>query len=346
MSLSHNDRLELAARWLVRSQDKNFKAKDHKMLTVWLKEDHANSEAFKEMSETWEQVGVLEHVFEPGTKHEHREVKIQSGLKALISRVFKANRKTMLACTAMAMLMLFCLPVLKIYLSEPVETFYAYTTATGTQKTITLSDGSILKMNVSSSLSVCMSKKYRQVEMQRGEVFFEVKPDPGRPFEVQTSNSLVRVLGTGFNIKDRGGRVAVDVDHGKVQVRNAPRGSGDMRVKAMILVAGQGVDINASGRLVKLRSSDIKQVLAWQKQQVVFRNTPVGEVLRELEFYHNIKINLAFQELGKKGVTGTFDMRNLEQTLRIIVTAASLQMEKDTNGTITLSGEPVVKSRQ
>lgn len=352
MSLSQNDCLELAALWLVRSRDKDFTVEDQKMLDAWLGESHANRKAFDEMSEIWEQTGVLEHIFEPGTKDEHHEVEIQSGLKTLISRFLKvakkAGRKTMITCTAMATLIFFCLPVLKMYFSAPVETFktfYAYTSATGEQKTVTLSDGSILNMNVSTSLSVCMSKHYRQVKMMGGEVFFEVKPDPDRPFEVQTSSGLVRVLGTGFNIKDRGGRVNVDVDHGKVQVRNVLTASRDMRVRAIILVAGEGVDINASGHLAKLRSSDIKQVLAWQKQQVVFRNTPVDEVLRELGFYHNIKINLAVKELGKRGVTGTFDMRNLEQTLGIIVTATSLKIKKESNGAITLSGEPLVKNR-
>ena len=60
---------------------------------------------------------------------------------------------------------------------------------------------------------------------------------------------------------------------------------------------------------------------------------------------NTIKINLAVQELGKGGVTGRFDMRNLEQALGIIVTATSLRVEKESDGSITLSGEPVVKSR-
>nr|WP_319396737.1 FecR domain-containing protein [uncultured Desulfobacter sp.] len=88
-----------------------------------------------------------------------------------------------------------------------------------------------------------------------------------------------------------------------------------------------------------------KQVLAWQHHPVVFKNTPLSSVLQELVLYHKVNIKLALEDFGKKRVTGTFDMQNLKQTLRIIVTAASLKMEKDTNGTITLSGEPVVKSR-
>ena len=75
----------------------------------------------------------------------------------------------------------------------------------------------------------------------------------------------------------------------------------------------------------------------------MFKNTPLISVLQELALYHNVNIKLALKDLGQKRVTGTFDMHNLEQTLKVILTAASIQMKTDTSGTITLSGEAVVK---
>ncbi|WP_394699306.1 FecR family protein [uncultured Desulfobacter sp.] len=155
----------------------------------------------------------------------------------------------------------------------------------------------------------------------------------------------MRVLGTAFNVRDRKGRVAVDMDHGKVHIEGAPKGSGDMRLRTVTLLSGHGVDIDSTGRLAPVRTSNIQPVLVWQQHQVVFKNTPLSSVLRELALYHKVNIKPALKDLGQKRVTGTFDMHNLEQTLRIIVTAVYLKMEKDTNGTITLSGEAVVKSR-
>ena len=352
MSLSRDDRLKRAARWLVQAQDKAFTSEDQKMLEIWLEKDPANRKAFEEMNDVWAHVGVLEPVFAPEKKYAPREMLThqceaegRTSLKALFNLFFRSNKIIAAACISLAILLLFCLPVFKMYFVEPVKTFYPYSTATGEQKTVTLSDGSILKMNVSSSISVCMSQRYRRVEMNNGEVFFTVKPDSGRPFEVHTSKGLVRVIGTAFNVRDRKGRVAVDVDHGKVKVWNAPKGSGEMRVRALTLLSGQGANINSNGRLAPVRTSNIQQVLAWQQQQAVFKNTPISSVLQELALYHNVNIKLARKDLGQKKVTGTFDMHNLEQTLRIIVTAAYLQIKKDNKGTITLSGEPVAKSR-
>ena len=352
MSLSWDDRLKHAARWLVQAQDKAFTPEDRKMLEIWLEEDTANRNAFEQMSDVWEHLGVVEPIFSPEKKYAspvvltHQcEAEKKTSLKALIHLFFKPNKKTALVFISLVILPFFCLPVLKKYLVEPVETFYSYSTVTGEQKNVTLSDGSVLKMNVSSSISVCMGKGYRRVQMNNGEIFFIVKPDSDRPFEVHTSKGLVRVLGTAFNVKDRKGVVAVDVDHGRVQVQNEPKGPGDMRMRTITLLSGQGADIDPTGRVAAVRTSNIQQVLAWQQHQVVFKNTPLSSVLQELALYNNVNIKLALKDLGQKRVTGTFDMHNLVQTLRIIATAASLQIKKDTSGTITLSGEPVVKSK-
>ena len=343
MNISKNDRLEQAARWLARSQDRDFTPEDKKLMSAWLEENTANREAFEEMGGVWEHIGVLGHVFAPEKEYKrpkilvrHRKAERFTGLKALLSRFSEPKNRVAIAVAAMAVLILLCLPVLRTYLYKQSETVHAYKTMIGEQKTLTLGDGSILKMNVKSALSIRMSNKRRQVEMRQGEVFFVVAADTNRPFEVRTPNGMVRVLGTAFNVKSRSGRVAVDVERGHVLVKDAPKGPGDMRAGGVTLVAGQGVDIDPSGRLSRLRPSDMKQVLAWQNRQAFFKNTPLGEVLRELELYHDVRVKLAFPELEAKGITGTFDMCDLNQTLEVIMAAASLKAEKEADGTITL----------
>ena len=344
LSLSRDDRLEQAARWLVRSQGKEFTPEDKKRMAAWLEEDPGNREAFEEMRRTWEHMGVLTPVFAPISIHPYKAKRF-AGVKAILSRFVERKNRVAVAVAALAVLVLLCLPVFRTYFSEQAATVHAYKTATGEQKTVTLSDGSVLRMNVKTALSVSMSKRQRQVEMSEGEVFFVVASAPARPFEVHTPSGLVRVLGTAFNVKSRTRRVAVDVQNGRVLVRDAPCGTGDMRVRGVTLVAGQGVDIDSSGHLSTLRPSDMKQVLAWQNRQVVFKNTPLGEVLRELELYHDVRINLAFPELEAKGITGTFDMRDLDQTLQVIMAAASLKAEREADGMITLYRESVVSDQ-
>ena len=335
MNIAKDERLEQAARWLVRSQDKDFTPEDKKRMAAWLDEVQANREAFEEMRKAWEHIGVLTPVLTPISIHPYKAKKY-AGMKAILSRFKESRNRAAIAVAAMAVMVLLCLPVFKTYFFEQAVAVHVYKTATGEQETLTLSDGSVLKMNVRSSLSVRMRNLRRQVELNEGEVFFAVAVDPDRPFEVRTPNGLIRVLGTAFNVKSRSGRVAVDVERGQVLVKDAPKGTGDMRAGRVTLVAGQGVDIDTSGHLSRLRPSDMKQVLAWQNRQAVFKNTPLGQVLLELELYHDVRVKLACPELETKGITGTFDMRDLDQTLEVIMAAASLKAERQADGTITL----------
>ena len=77
-----------------------------------------------------------------------------------------------------------------------------YTTAIGETQTITLADGSTVNLNANSSLS---HKRFlwnnnKQVALT-GEAYFTITKGTG--FKVATSNGIVEVLGTQFNIKDR-----------------------------------------------------------------------------------------------------------------------------------------------
>ncbi len=343
MNTSHEDRLECAARWFARSQDTDFTPQQQAEMTAWLEENPANAQAFSEIQKTWDAVECLKPLYAADTRQDN----ISHAFDADLCNADKSSRKRRMFpwfsgglepifSLAFALALFCCIPFLReTFFEQPQEPVACYT-GNGEQKDLILEDGSILKMNVKTALSVQMSRKLRKITLHHGEVFFQVTPDADRPFEIKTSGGLVRVLGTSFNIKEREGQVSVDVQQGKVRVTDSPRGSGDMRIKSVTLTANQGVDILPDGRLVPVRTSHIQQVLAWQQDKVVFHNTPVSKVLKELELYHEIKIELQDQDLGKKGISGAFDMRNLDQTLNLVCLAASLRVNRDNDQTLIL----------
>ena len=73
-------------------------------------------------------------------------------------------------------------------------------TTYGEQKEITLSDGSTVWLNASSTLSY-NEKSPRTLNLD-GEAFFEVAKDTHNPFTVTTPDNIkVKALGTSFNVK-------------------------------------------------------------------------------------------------------------------------------------------------
>ena len=95
---------------------------------------------------------------------------------------------------------------------------YQYATAIGERLDFRLEDGSLLQLNTDSAVSVRMDTSHRLLRLQRGEVYFDIAPNANRPFTVQTTGGLVRVLGTRFNIRQTDLGSIVSVIEGRVAV--------------------------------------------------------------------------------------------------------------------------------
>lgn len=78
----------------------------------------------------------------------------------------------------------------------------AWHAGVGELKTITLPDGSLVKLNANSSLKLSddFNKKDRHVQLT-GEGYFTVSHNAAKPFIIHTKKMDVKVLGTSFNVK-------------------------------------------------------------------------------------------------------------------------------------------------
>src|SRR5690606_6030511 len=91
--------------------------------------------------------------------------------------------------------------------SQPEE----YITYVGEQRLVQLEDGSQVRLNTNTRIQVSYSRQTRRIDLLQGEAYFDVSKDPQRPFEVIANHSIVRALGTEFNVSLLNSAVAVDV---------------------------------------------------------------------------------------------------------------------------------------
>lgn len=101
--------------------------------------------------------------------------------------------------------------------------FTTFTAGPGTQKHITLPDGTEIWLNNGSSLQVrniANNDTTREVWLTEGEAYFEVAKDLSKPFIVHVDSLQTRVLGTAFNIRAYRElpKLQVAVAEGRVQV--------------------------------------------------------------------------------------------------------------------------------
>lgn len=206
------------------------------------------------------------------------------------------------------------------YLSLGTE--QTYTTALGEHRRIELADGSIVDLNTSSEMHARISFWSRHIELARGEAMFDVAHETRRAFEIRAAGTVLRDIGTRFDVRLDRDAVTVEVLEGKVEVR-PPSGKSP----ATLLTAGERAVSDANG-IAGLAHVDLESASAWVSGRWIFRNTPLDEVVRELNRYHPQQTELADPSLGGLRIDGVFNTADRAGLLRALETLLPLRVEE------------------
>tara|TARA_R110000868_G_scaffold165328_6_gene398682 strand:+ start:260852 stop:261919 length:1068 start_codon:yes stop_codon:yes gene_type:complete len=179
-----------------------------------------------------------------------------------------------------------------------------YMTGTAQTRTITLEDGSSVTLAPESAITVTYNADVRNVRLLDGEAFFEVSPNPERPFRVAAKGVNTTVLGTAFDVLRNDDGVDVSVEHGKVRVDYINDG---LPLVAETLGAGQSLRIDWSGSYERGKRP-ANHVAAWRQNQIVARYEPFGAVVDQLRRHYAGKIIVLGDELATKPVTGVYNL--------------------------------------
>nr|WP_314435163.1 FecR domain-containing protein [uncultured Brevundimonas sp.] len=147
-------------------------------------------------------------------------------------------------------------------------------------RTITLEDGSTIKLNRHSSLKVRFKDGRRQVSLKDGEAAFDVAHDATRPFTIDADGREVRVVGTAFNIVSHNDEFTIGVERGVVSVQ-ARSAKTPLR-----LIAGQTLHQSAAQK-AELGAKDVDAMSSWSNGVLVYRDASITDVSRDLSRYFN-----------------------------------------------------------
>ena len=207
-----------------------------------------------------------------------------------------------------------------------------------------LPDGSRVWLNAHSrlhyqGLSTLAGAGTRAVQLT-GEAYFEVVPDPARPFLVSTATARVRVTGTAFNVRAYAAEdsVEVSVTHGRVWLLRLAT-PDSVLLTADTRAALRAAD--APGRVAAtLRRTPIADhnFRAWQTDTLRFRDTPVAQVAHTLRATFGTAVTLLSAGLGKCRFTGTFARPQPHQVLAVLAAATASRLGPDGSGGYVLAG--------
>jgi ferric-dicitrate binding protein FerR (iron transport regulator) len=166
---------------------------------------------------------------------------------------------------AASILLLCCSAALVYFLQKPTapvrETYTTLNTSNGEIRKLTLPDSSVIWLNAQSSIRVPSNfdKAIRQVYLDEGEAFFEVKHDTRKPFRVITAPLQVQVLGTSFNIN-----AYRSLPHVKVTVVTGKVGVSKGTKLLSFLTPGQELSYLTDKGTFEQKKVDASQSQSWK----------------------------------------------------------------------------------
>ena len=202
-------------------------------------------------------------------------------------------------------------------------------TPRGQRAELTLPDGSHVVLGPDSRLrySARDFHTHRDLHLE-GDAFFEVRHDDQRPMRVFTARGVTEDLGTAFSVSDHGeGTMRVVVAEGSVMLR-ASGDSGRTTADSLLLGARDLGQLGTDGRLSARRNIDVDSYLAWRDGRLVFRGTPLREVLFRLSTWYDIDVELGDSTLGSRPFTASFQHETTEQVMRVLSVALGVRYER------------------
>ncbi|MFD1217377.1 FecR family protein [Microbulbifer celer] len=224
------------------------------------------------------------------------------------------------ACLLIAALWLPQLPAWRQESQAPVVAFQESMTARGETGELHTADGSHLRLNGDTQLAYSMAGSERRVELRQGEVFFEVAPDPDRPFVITVGASRIEVVGTVFNVNRLGHQVQVNVYEGRVRV--AAAGQRELTAGDAILVDGR--------RLEPVTHFDQSAGKAdWMQNWLDVTEQPLKDVLLQLQRHSRRDIVLADILSAQEKVSGRFRLDQPRRSLELLADLQGLELREE-----------------
>ena len=200
-------------------------------------------------------------------------------------------------------------------------------TAYGETRQVELSDGTSVWLNSGSSIIYPekFSGRDRTVFFS-GEAYFDVAGNRRKPFEIRTGESLVRVLGTEFNLKsyDEDNEIEVSLLDGKV-VFVPEIGKSD----CVSMFPGDALAFDKSDNVVSKSRFDVNGYSSWKDGKLYFKNCPLSDIVQQLERKFDVEIVIMTDSLRHIPYHMAFvNDENIDDILTVLDKDSRIRVEK------------------
>lgn len=246
------------------------------------------------------------------------------------------NRRPAAAFVIFAMAML----ALAFLLPDNVFTGTMLSTGIGEQRSVKLTDGSVIRLNTNTRIRVAYDNQIRLIHLITGEATFDVAPDAQRPFEVAAGAGRVRALGTVFNVMAKGTAVTITVLEGRVAVQQNDLASYVVERQPPALAAGQKLSYSPAGLISEIEPGDIRRIRNWQLGKLDLDNASLISAIEEMNRYSEIKLVIGDDRLNRYRISGVFNLGDVNSVVAGLTATYPISAVRTGNRIVLLAMEP------
>jgi ferric-dicitrate binding protein FerR (iron transport regulator) len=252
-------------------------------------------------------------------------LRTQKKIKAMHRRQLAVTCVHRLAAVSLIPLLAATATLAYLYLKQthtPEESVYsALSSAPGTVARVSLPDRSDVWLNAGSTLRYPsrFSGKERNVYLE-GEAYFQVESDVRNPFYVNLNRGMrIKAYGTRFDVCSypEDSLIEVVLESGAVEVAAGKR--------RLHLRPDEMMSFDAGSRQIAFRKVRTDEKTAWKNGRLLFRNTPLQEVVKKLARRYNVDIELQGDTSKVHHFRATFTTETITQALDYMKMAAPLE---------------------
>lgn len=221
-----------ASGWFARLHADDVTAEERRQFLLWCAQSADHARAWDEVQELFGDLHAPATTVHDRLKHCGEYPFTPDRMANTALPMSRRHRGKNLVCWAAVAVMIICLAVATLWGPSILQNLASdYRTGKGEQRQVTLADGSHIFLNTNSAISMNISDHQRRFTLLRGEAYFEIVADTGRPAVVISHRGETQVFGTAFNVAQQGEDTVVTVATGTVDVWHAAQWGNPIRVR-------------------------------------------------------------------------------------------------------------------
>jgi len=306
-----------ALQWFALLQSGDATAADRRRFHSWLQANALHREEFEKLSTLWADLDGVKPLLQDELTRAAMDWEAAAHRQGHRT-VRRWNARWVTAALAMCLLLIVT-GGWWLITPESME----YRTAKGEQRTVVLSDGSMVTLNTVTTLTTKISMFRRTIVLREGEAYFVVSHEQNRPFEVRAGNGMVRDVGTRFVVRREEEKVTVTVVEGAVDVQRLEKESAGEPWQR--LTAGDRVSYEPQRVPSTVEKVSLAESIAWMEGKVIFEERPLSEVVLEIGRYQAGEIRILDPRVEALKVSGVFGVHDREGFLKALKRAVPVK---------------------